>query len=89
MEDEWPYLTESLEGVVALVSDGRAIGIELPLLVALPIVETSPSAKGGSATARTKPATLSTGLVVQVPEYIRSGEVIRVDTRTGEFVSKA
>lgn len=89
LEDEWPYLTESLEGVVALVSDGQAIGIELPLLVALPIVETSPSAKGGSATARTKPATLSTGLVVQVPEYIRSGEVIRVDTRTGQFVSKA
>ncbi len=53
------------------------------------IVEIRPSVKGGSVTARTKPATLETGLVVQVPEYMAEGEVIRVDTRTGLFVSKA
>jgi elongation factor P len=52
-------------------------------------VDTRPSVKGGSVTARTKPAALSTGLVVQVPEYMSTGEVIRVDTRTGEYVSKA
>jgi elongation factor P len=89
IEDEWPYLTESLEGAIAMISEGRMIGLELPLQIALPIVETTPVAKGGSATARTKPATLSTGLVVQVPEYIANGEMIRVDTRTGLFVSKA
>lgn len=89
VEDEWPYLMEGLEGVLSLVSDGRVLGLELPTLVSMTIVETSPSAKGGSATARTKPATLSTGLVVQVPEYITSGEVIRVDTRTGLYFSKA
>jgi elongation factor P len=89
LEDEWPYITEGLEGMIALVSDGRAVGLQLPLLVAMTIVETSPAVKGGSATSRTKPATLSTGLVIQVPEYLTSGEVVRVDTRTGEYVGKA
>jgi elongation factor P len=45
--------------------------------------------KGGSVTARTKPATLATGLVVQVPEHLTTGDMIRVDTRTGEYASKA
>jgi elongation factor P len=89
IEDEWLYLSEGLEGLVSLVSEGRVIGIELPFQVAMKIVEVRPSVKGGSVTARTKPATLSTGLVVQVPEYLAEGEVIRVDTRTGLFVSKA
>ena len=89
IEDEWPYLTEGLEGLMSLVSEGRVIGIELPLHVSMKIVETRPSVKGGSVTARTKPATLATGLVVQVPEYMAVGEIIRVDTRTGLFVSKA
>lgn len=89
LEDEWPYLTEGLEGLEALVSESRVIGIELPLHISLKIVETRPSMKGGSVTARTKPATLSTGLVVQVPEYMSAGELIRVDTRSGLFVSKA
>jgi elongation factor P len=61
----------------------------LPVLVTLTIIETRPSLKGGSVTARTKPATLSTGLVVQVPEYLSNGEAIRVDTRTGMYASKA
>jgi elongation factor P len=87
--DEWPYLSEGLEGAIAMISEGRMIGLELPLQITLMITETSPVAKGGSATARTKPATLSTGLIVQVPEYIANGEIIRVDTRTGLFVSKA
>jgi elongation factor P len=47
------------------------------------------SIRGASATARTKPATLSTGLIVQVPEYLAPEEVIRIDTRTGEFLSRA
>ena len=89
LENEWPYLVEGLEGVISLVSEGRVLGIELPLLVSLAIVETSPSVKGGSVTSRNKPAVLSTGLTVQVPEYMSEGDVIRVDTRTGQFVSKA
>ncbi|MHB8054377.1 MAG: elongation factor P-like protein EfpL [Candidatus Aminicenantales bacterium] len=89
IEDEWPYLTEGLEGVLALTSDGRVLGLELPTQVTLAIIETRPSVKGGSVTARTKPAVLSTGLTVQVPEYLESGELIRVDTRTGLYASKA
>jgi elongation factor P len=89
IEDEWPYLTESVEGLIAISSEGRVLGLEVPTFVSLEIVETRPSVKGGSVTARTKPATLSTGLVVQVPEYMAVCEVIRVDTRTGEYASKA
>jgi elongation factor P len=88
IEDEWPYLTEGLEGILALTSEGRVLGLELPILVTLPIIETRPSVKGGSVTARTKPAVLSTGLTVQVPEYLETGDLIRVDTRTGLYASK-
>jgi elongation factor P len=89
IEVEWPYLTEGIEGLVSISSEGRVLGLEIPTFINLTIVETGPSVKGGSVTARTKPATLSTGLVVQVPEYMAVGEVIRVDTRTGEYASKA
>ena len=60
----------------------------MPDTVEMEITETDPSIKGASATARTKPATLSTGLTVQVPEYISQGEVIKIDTRTNSFVSR-
>jgi len=89
IEDEWLYLTEGVEGFIAISSEGRVLGLEMPTFINLEIVETRPSVKGGSVTARTKPARLSTGLVVQVPEYMTVGEVIRVDTRTGEYASKA
>jgi elongation factor P len=89
LEDEWPYLTEGVEGLMAISSEGHVLGLEMPTFINLEIVETRPSVKGGSVTARTKPATLSTGLVVHVPEYMAVGEVIRVDTRTGVYVSKA
>jgi len=89
LEDEWPYLTEGVEGLIAISSEGRVLGLEIPTFINLEIVETRPSVRGGSVTARTKPAALSTGLVVQVPEYMAVGEVIRVDTRTGDYASKA
>jgi elongation factor P len=89
IEEEWPYLTEGLEGLIAISSDGRVLGLQIPTFVNLEIIETIPSVKGGSVTARTKPATLLTGLVVQVPEYMAVGEIIRIDTRTGEYASKA
>jgi len=89
IEEEWPYLTEGIEGLVAISSEGRVLGLEIPTFINLEIVDTRPSVKGASITARTKPATLSTGLIVQVPEYMSTGEVICVDTRTGEYTSKA
>lgn len=89
LESELPYLTEGLEGIFALVVDGAAVGIELPATVVLEVVECAPAMKAASASARNKPATLSTGLVVQVPEYLAQGERIKVNTVTGEFMSRA
>ncbi len=87
--DELGYITDGLEGIVALIVNGAMAAIELPASVALEIVETSPGIKGASAAARTKPATLSTGLEVQVPEYLEPGEIIKVNTSTGKYMSRA
>lgn len=89
LEEELPYIVDGQEGINALIADGVLLGIELPATVALEIVECSPGIKGASASARTKPATLSTGLVVQVPEYLTPGEVIKINTDTGEYMSRA
>ena len=89
IEEELPFLTEGLEGLKALVSDGQILGIELPATVVLEITECSPSMKAASSSARTKPATLTTGLIVQVPEYLSIGESIKVNTETREFMSRA
>ena len=89
IEDELLYLTDGLNGVMALIADGELLGIELPASVNLEVIECSPGIKGGSATARTKPATLSTGLVVQVPEYLSPGEIIKVNTSNAKFMSRA
>lgn len=87
--DDWFYLSEGVEGLISIISDGRVLGLQIPTFINLAIVETQPGVKGGSVTSRPKPATMSTGLVVLVPEHISSGEVIRIDTRTGEYASKA
>jgi elongation factor P len=83
------YLSEGLEDILAVFVEGRFLGIELPHSIVLRIDETSPSIKGASASARTKPAKFSTGLVVQVPEYIGVGEKIKINTATGEYISRA
>jgi elongation factor P len=87
--EEAQYLTEDLEGVLALIYNDECVGIQVPVAVALRIVECDPAIKGASATARTKSAKLQTGLTVQVPEYLSEGEMIKVDTRTGEYLSRA
>lgn len=89
LEEELPYISDGLEGLYALVVDDAILGVELPATVTLEITECSPGIKGASASARTKPATLSTGLVVQVPEYLAPGEVIKINTETGEYMSRA
>lgn len=89
IEDELLFVTEETEGLHVLIVDGNPVGIELPASVDLVITETDPSIKGASASARTKPATLSTGLVVQVPEYIAAGEKIRINTAEQKFTSRA
>jgi elongation factor P len=89
IEDAVPFLVENMEGIISLVSDDKVLGIEMPPVVELDVVECDPSIRGASATARTKPAKLSTGHVIQVPEYMAAGERVRVDTRSGKFVSRA
>lgn len=89
LEEQSNYMTEDLEGMIALLVDGEIVGIEMPATVALEIVETAPGIKGASASARTKPAKLSTGLEVQVPEYLETGELIKVNTTNAKFVSRA
>jgi len=89
LEGQTEYLFEGLEGITALLVDGDILGVELPQYVSLQVTETAPGIKGASASARTKPATLSTGIEVQVPEYLENGEVIKVSTETGKFMSRA
>jgi elongation factor P len=89
LEDETAFLYDGLEGLSALISEGELLGIELPNSMSLEITECAPAMKAASSSARTKPATLTTGLVVQVPEYLTPGESIKVNTDTREFVSRA
>ena len=89
LKDQIPYMTENMEGVESLVVDDEVIAIELPDTVDLPIVDTTPGVRGNSATGRTKPATLSTGHAIQVPEHLDQGVTVRVDTRTGEYLGRA
>ena len=89
LADIAPFMTENMEGVEALVVNDEVIAIELPDTVELPIVDTAPGVRGNSATGRTKPATLSTGHVIQVPEHLDSKVTVRVDTRTGEYLGRA
>lgn len=87
--DQVDYLSDGLEGIFALIMDDAVLGIELPQSVTLPIVDTAPGIKGATATGRTKPATLSTGLEIQVPEYLEPGEVVKVNTSNAKFMSRA
>jgi elongation factor P len=68
--------------------EGQPIGAELPTFVELEIVETAPGVKGDTVSGGTKPATLETGEIIQVPLFIEQGTIVRVDTRTGEYVSR-
>ncbi|MBC8520212.1 MAG: elongation factor P-like protein YeiP [Gammaproteobacteria bacterium] len=89
LSEQSGYLVEGMDGITVLLSDDNVLGIELPQTVTLTIIETAPGIKGASATGRTKPAILSTGIEIQVPEYLGSGEEIKVHTVTGKFISRA
>jgi len=71
------------------VYEGAPIGVELPNSVELTVTDTDPGLRGDTASGGTKPATLETGAVVQVPLFISIGDVIRVDTRTGQYLERA
>lgn len=83
------WLHDNLEGLVGMIVNEQLVAIQLPQSIDKKIIDTAPGIKGASASARTKPATLQGGVVVQVPEYIENGEVIRVNTETKKFMQRA
>lgn len=87
--DEVLFISEDTQGVQVIIVNDAPAALDLPSTVELEIVETDPSIKGQSATARTKPATLSTGLVVQVPEHISSGDRIKINVEERKFTGRA
>jgi elongation factor P len=88
VENEARFITDSLDGIQALIYNDECVGLQLPVVVELKVTQCDPGVRGNSATGRTKPATLETGLVVNVPEYLAQGEMVKIDTRSGEFLSR-
>ena len=82
------YLKEN-DNAQVVSYEGKPISLDLPATVELKVVHTDPSVKGATAAAQYKPATLETGLKITVPPFISIGEVLQVDTRTGEYLSRA
>ncbi len=82
------FLLENME-VSIMFFQGTVIGMDLPVAVELRVVETDPGIRGDTATGGNKPAKLETGYVVKVPMFINEGDVLRVDTRTGDYIERA
>jgi len=87
LEDSIPYLIPNIQIQVEFY-EGRPIGIELPASVELKVVATEPALRGATVSNVNKPATLETGLVIQVPPFVNEGEVIRVDTNDGKYLER-
>jgi elongation factor P len=85
--DTLKYLKEN-SSIEVLMYEGRTLGVELPTTVELRVTQTSPGFKGDTAAGGGKPATVETGLTLNVPFFVNEGDVIRVDTRTGAYVER-
>ncbi|MDI1252968.1 elongation factor P-like protein YeiP [Thermomonas sp.] len=83
------YIVENLTGCFVQIIDDLPVALQLPSSVVMEVIDTPPELKGGTATKRPKPAKLSTGIEIQVPEYISNGEKVWVSTATGEFGGRA
>jgi len=88
LDDTVNYLKEGMSVQVSSYK-GKLVGVELPLNVVLEVVDTNPGFKGDTVTAGTKPATMETGITIQVPMFINIGDNIKVDTRDGSYVERA
>lgn len=82
------YLKENMSCQINLYQ-GMVLGVELPNTVELEVTETEPGIKGDTASGGTKPATMETGVVVNVPFFINTGDILRIDTRTGDYIERA
>lgn len=89
IEDDLLFINDTTEGIQVIIIDDAPVALDLPTNVELEIVETDPSIKGGSATSRTKPAILSTGLTVSVPEHISTGDTIKIHVEERKFLGRA
>ncbi|MEI8358318.1 MAG: translation elongation factor [Pseudomonadota bacterium] len=87
--DSTGFLKDGMENLRSIVFNEKFISVDLPNTVVLQVTETAPAIKGATAQAQTKAATLETGLEIQVPAYLESGELVVVDTRDSRFVSRA
>ena len=87
VEDALPYMKDNIE-LDVLFHNGNPINLELPTFIELEVTKTEPGFAGDTAQGATKPATLETGHEVEVPLYMETGEIVRVDTRTGEYVER-
>jgi elongation factor P len=85
--DALSFLKENMSVEVSSYQ-GKLIGVELPITVELEVLETGPAFKGDTATAGNKPARLETGITIQVPLFISNGDIIKVDTRTGQYLER-
>lgn len=83
------YLKDGMGGIRSVLFNDKVISVEIPNTVVLQVVDTAPAVKGATAQAQTKPATLETGIVIQVPSYLESGELVQVDTREARFIARA
>jgi elongation factor P len=88
VEDQIKFLKEGTETVIMFFED-KPIALDLPVKIDLKVTETAPGVKGDTATGGSKPATLETGHVVNVPLFIKEGDTVRVDTRSGDYVERA
>src|SRR5262249_54264161 len=86
--DQWGFMKENIKATITFY-EGKPLSLELPATVELKVTDTEPALKGATAAAQYKPATLETGLKIQVPPFINIGELLAVDTRTGEYLSRA
>jgi elongation factor P len=86
--DDFRFVKENTNCKI-LSFKGNAFGIEVPLFVELEVTETEPGVRGDTATNSTKPATLETGATIKVPLFVNNGDVIKIDTRTGEYLERA
>jgi elongation factor P len=87
--DDILFLDEATQGIQVIIVDDVPVALDMPTSVELEVTETDPSIKGGSATSRTKPALLSTGVTVSVPEHISTGDRIKVNVEERKFMGRA
>ena len=83
------FLKEGEQADILFFDDNQILGVEVPFFVELKVTEAAIAVRGDTATSITKPVTLETGAVIQVPAFVNEGDVVRVDTRTGEYISRS